>query len=209
MNAKIYKECDKLFEKLYSNAEDFKNLIDKGLEVKYRVGNLGNEGTNLKENSIITFSDIFMYEVEDSILYKVFDTNTFSCIKVVNSYPKKEEVLIKKKDFDTWRIGKPSDYFVGVLKEFNRRCNSNRSKNINWIHMVGEDLVLSLLSPNTPSEDYVYGVDKNLDDLFEHIAVISNRFSFDIKDIYWFTDGTYSRIKARRHNDGESTLVIS
>lgn len=209
MNAKLYKECDKLFEKLYSNTEDFKNLIDKGLEVKYRVGNLGNEGTNLKENSIITFSDIFMYEVEDSIHYGVFDTNTFSCIKVVNSYPKKEEVLIKKKDFDTWRIGKPSDYFVGVLKEFNRRCNSNCSKNINWIHMVGEDLVLSLLSPNAPSEDYVYGVDKNLDDLFEHIAVISNRFSFDIKDIYWFTDGTYSRIKARRHIDGESTLVIS
>ena len=214
-NIKIFNCCRKLYNDCKGS-----QLNDNNIRV-LNEGGMSNyishffEGLDISMIKSIEIDDIFKYRNLNDISYLYSGgcylseegvLQTFSPYKV--DYPKKEYVLGREDD-DMWRTADLSDNFRNLLQKINSYIGSSRKASICEVHMVGGDLLLSEYHPADRCINYTYGNDKGLDSLLEEVIDTSTRFAFRVKDIYWFVEGTYTKISARRRDDEEYTLVIS
>ena len=231
MNAFI--GCRELFNDLYKY-EDFKTIMDKEeslllsrgkdgsifhingkyLECGYVENFFKKVGFGISNIEGIVLPNIFKYRDDMSYLY----TNAYSqldgnilipCITPNKDYPSMEDVLVDKDNFNKWLVAKPSNFFVTRLNNINNYFNSNKNPDMFRVHMVDGNLTLSAYGVGHSRVDFAYGTNKVLDSLLEDIIQVTYRFSFDVKDIYWFIKGSYTKTNARKNTDGEFTLVIS
>jgi len=239
MSSKIIKDmgafigCRELFNELYKE-ERYRNIMDRSGRIGISRGIDSNvfhiEGTYLECGYVETFfekegfdisgiesivlPEIFKYRDDMSYLY----TNGYSIlnggtlipyIKPINDYPCMKDVLVNKDNFDKWLVAKPSNFFVTRLKNMNNHIKVNENIEMFRVHMVDGNLTLSAYGVMDSRLDFPYGSDEKLDTLLEGVIEVTYRFSFDVKEIYWFINGSYTKTNARKNADGEVTLVIS
>lgn len=162
----------------------------------------------------IVLSNIFDYRDDMSPLYNggiciLDDNKLLSFIPANSSYPHKKDVLVPEDNIIEWLVGKPSKFFVESMKAINNFFNFEEIPNLMRVHMVEGDLILSIYWVSSASKDFLYGSNDKLDSLIENIVKVSKRFSFEVREIYWYVNSSYTKTNGKKHSDGEFTLVIS
>ena len=239
MDTKIIKDmsafigCRRLFNELYKD-ERFKNIMDtegrlllsRGrdgsvfhidgiyLEYGYVENFFEKEGFDISDIDSIILPEIFKYRDNMSYLYvngysRLEGDTLIPCVNPNKDYPCMKDVLANKDNFSEWLVAKPSNFFVTRLNNMNSHFKVSKNPGMFRVHMVDGILTLSAYGVGHSRLDFPYGKDKKLDALLEDIIEVTYRFSFDVKEIYWFINGSYTKTNARKNDDGEVTLVIS
>lgn len=218
-----------LFRELYKN-DVFREMIDCIGHVKIsRMGSdfylegehrlpdgfvdsfFKKEGFDISGIDCVVVTNIFLYREDMIYLYaggcSILEGNVLVPYipNRVGDFPGVRTVLAD----DSWLVASPSKFFVSSMMAINNFHVADKTPNMFGVHMVEDKLVLSAYTVGNPKVDYVYGDDSRVDSLLENIIKVSQRYAFDVKDIYWYVNGSYSKTNARKNEDGEFTIVIS
>lgn len=168
-------------------------------------------GYDISSINCIVVTDIFLYRSDMIYLYaggcSILEENMLVPYipNRLGNYPEVNTVVAD----DKWLVASPSKFFVSSMKAINEFYVADKTPSMFGVHMIDDNLVLTAYTVGSPKVDYVYGNDSKLDSLLENIVKVSQRYSFDVKDMYWYVNGSYSKTNARKNEDGEFTIVIS
>lgn len=225
----VFKGFKNLFKELYKNSA-FREIIhcvghvkivrmgsDFYLEEESRLpdgfvnGFFEKEGYDISNIDCIVVTNIFLYRDDMIYLYaggcSILEGNVLVPYipNRLGNFPAATTVLAD----DTWLVASPSKFFISSMMGINNFHIADKTPNMFGVHMVGDKLVLTAYTIGSPKVDYVYGNDSRIDSLLENMIKVSQRYSFDVKDMYWYVNGSYSKTNARKNEDGEFTIVIS